>query len=67
MPGTCGSSNTLTHTLSLGESALNVVLTQPKSVAWAEWMDITVVAAAIKSHFIFDSPHELRRQAPALP
>jgi hypothetical protein len=36
VPGTSGSSNTLTHTLSLGESALNVVLTQPKSVACAE-------------------------------
>jgi hypothetical protein len=35
MPGTCGSSKALTHTLSLGESALNVVLTQLKSAAFA--------------------------------
>src|SRR5580693_8399104 len=35
MPGTCGSSKTLTQTLSLGDSALNVVLTQSRSVACA--------------------------------
>src|SRR5580658_9040268 len=52
MPGTCGSSKALTHTLSLGESALNVVLTQLRSVAYAEWTDITASTAAVKSHFI---------------
>src|SRR5580704_321019 len=35
IPGTCGSSKTLTHTLSFGDKALNVVLTQSRSVAWA--------------------------------
>src|ERR1700723_4375860 len=34
-PGTCGSSKTLTHTLSLGDNKLNVVLTQSRSVACA--------------------------------
>src|ERR1700733_10962991 len=50
MPGICGSSKTLTHTLSLGESALNVVLMQSKSVACAAWTDIT--ASTAKSDFI---------------
>src|SRR5271156_2592422 len=52
MPGIFGSSKALTHTLSLGESALNVVLTQSKSVACAAWTDIT--ASTAKSHFICD-------------
>ena len=34
-PGTLGSSNSLTHTLSFGDSKLNVVLTQTKSSALA--------------------------------
>src|SRR5580692_7273415 len=65
MPGTCGSSKTLTHTLSLGESALNVVLTQSKSVACAEWIDTPTSTAAMKSRFIRISPHWLRRNASA--
>src|SRR5579863_826830 len=52
-PGTCGSSNTLTQTLSLGESALKVVLTQPRSSARAEWTVKAAVAATTRSHFIF--------------
>src|SRR5580700_6747135 len=63
MPGTCGSSKTLTHTLSLGENALNVVLTQLKSVACAEPRGIAASTATIKSHFIRVSPHRLRRRA----
>src|ERR1035437_4401171 len=65
MPGTCGSSKTLTHTLSFGESALNVVLTQPKSVARAELIDITTSAATKKSDFIRKSPlrHSLNSRA----
>src|ERR1700730_6509977 len=66
MPGTCGSSKTLTHTLSLGESALNVVLTQLKSVACAERVDITTSTASVKSHFIGISPHWSRRHALAI-
>src|ERR1700722_12632270 len=54
MPGTFGSSNALTHTLSLGESALNVVLTQLKSVACAERVDITTRTAGIKANFILN-------------
>jgi hypothetical protein len=33
-----------------------VVLTQPKSVARAEWLDITTRTATIKSNFIHMSP-----------
>src|SRR6185437_11111534 len=54
-PGTFGSSKTLTHTLSLGESRLNVVLTQSKSVASAGRMDKTASAAStarLKSSFM---------------
>jgi hypothetical protein len=35
---------------------INVVLTQPKSVARAEWLDITTSIATIKSRFIHISP-----------
>src|ERR1035437_7476692 len=65
MPGTCGSSKTLTHTLSFGESALNVVLTQPKSVARAELIDITTSAATKKIDFIRKSPlrHSINSRA----
>jgi hypothetical protein len=50
----------------LGESALNVVLTQLKSVARAEWVDKTTSTASIKSHFIGISPHWSRRRALAI-
>src|ERR1700730_15016616 len=63
MPGTCGSSKTLTHTLSLAENALNVVLTQLKSVEFAERRGIASSTDTIKSHFIRVSPHRLRRLA----
>src|ERR1700690_1371943 len=55
-PGTCGSSKTLTHTLSLGDSTLNVVLTQLRSVACADWLDRIASTAANKNRFIRKSP-----------
>src|ERR1700734_2915652 len=52
MPGTFGSSKALTQTLSLGESTLNVVLTQLRSVARATPIDDTASAATMTSDFI---------------
>src|SRR5215469_15170824 len=48
-PGTLGSSNSLTQTLSLGESSLKVVLTQARSSARALPPAASNTAAAIKN------------------
>src|ERR1700730_12093993 len=53
-PGTFGSSKLETHTLSLGESKLNVVLMQLKSSARAIAGAATKSAVAIKHSFTFD-------------
>ena len=56
--GTCGSSKTLTQTLSFGDSRLNVVLTQSISAARAvpPSAQKSSAAAAIKTSLIFFSP-----------
>src|SRR5579872_4206456 len=51
-PGTLGSSKSLTHTLSLGESRLNVVLTQPSSSAFAAPHAATSSTTTAKIGFI---------------
>src|SRR5580704_12728314 len=53
-PATFGSSKSATHTLSLGERKLNVVLTQLSSSARAKVEAATKRTAAIKHSFIFD-------------
>src|ERR1700724_200031 len=53
-PGIFGSSKPVTHTLSLGESKLNVVLMQLKSSARAIAGAATKSAVAIKHSFTFD-------------
>src|SRR5690242_6559776 len=53
-PGTFGSSNSLTQTLSLGESSLNVVLTQARSSARAKPGAKSNSAAAIRSSLMLD-------------
>src|ERR1700724_4045567 len=53
-PGIFGSSQAVTHTLSLGESKLNVVLMQLKSSARAKAGAATKSTIAIKHSFTFD-------------
>src|SRR6202040_2514738 len=53
-PGTFGSSKSATHTLSLGERKLNVVLMQLKSSARAKAGAATKSTVAIKHSFTFD-------------
>jgi hypothetical protein len=54
-PGTLGSSNSLMHTLSLGDSSLKVVLTQARSSARAKPDIASSNAAAIK-YALMDHP-----------
>jgi hypothetical protein len=53
-PGTFGSSKSATHTLSLGERKLNVVLMQLSSSARAKAGIATKSTVAIKHSFTFD-------------
>jgi hypothetical protein len=53
-PATFGSSKSATHTLSLGERKLNVVLTQLNSSAHAKAGAATKSTVAIKHSFTFD-------------
>jgi hypothetical protein len=53
-PGTLGSSKSLTHTLSFGDSRLNVVLMQARSSARAMPDAARNATAAAKSNLIAD-------------